>query len=212
MSVLPLPVPLYLASQSPRRRELLAQMGWSAQVLVHDPAHPDDAEVNEDSLPGEQPAPYVLRLAREKALAGVKRMQQRGLPAGWVLAADTTLAVDGGIIGKPVDAADAQAILSRLSGRSHQVLTGVALADAQGRVEVALSHSDVEFAEVDAAEIARYVASGEPMDKAGAYGIQGQAALFIREIRGSYTGIMGLPLFETGELFRRLRATSGGNV
>lgn len=192
---------IYLASQSPRRRELLTQIGIRHQILVHDPDHSDDGEVNEDPLPGEEACHYVERLARAKAAAGLRRLQWRDWPARPVLAADTTLVVDGDIIGKPADAPDACRILQRLSNRDHQVLTGVALATPDA-ITYRLSASRVSFRSLDTADISRYVASGEAADKAGAYGIQGLAALFIREIQGSYSGIMGLPLFETAELLR----------
>jgi len=142
---------------------------------------------------------YVERLALAKAEAGVRRVQWRRLLARPVLAADTTLELDGEIIGKPRDAADAHAILGRLSDRRHRVLTAVAISDGE-RTRSRLSVSEVRFRTLSEHEIRRYVATGEPMDKAGAYGIQGHAAVFIEEIRGSYSGIMGLPLFETAAL------------
>jgi septum formation protein len=193
---------VYLASRSPRRRELLAQINVRFEVLSFRGAPRQDAEVDETPLPTEKPEDYVQRVALAKARAGVARVRQRRLVLHPVLAADTTVEIDGGIVGKPEHEADAVAILHRLSGRSHRVLTAVAMAEGD-RVEHLLSVSEVLFRPLDNGEIRRYVSSGEPMDKAGAYGIQGRAAIFIEGIRGSYTGIMGLPLFETAVLLRR---------
>lgn len=192
---------IYLASQSPRRRELLTQIGVHFDTLIFRTGNRADPETDETPLPGEAAENYVLRLARAKAEHGQRLVGWRHLLPQPILAADTTLEVDGQIIGKPVDASDASAILRRLSGRSHRVLTGVAV-DFEGRVETALSCSEVRFRPLEEAEIRRYVASGEPMDKAGAYGIQGHAGLFVEHIAGSYTGIMGLPLCETGALLK----------
>jgi septum formation protein len=191
----------YLASRSPRRRELLNQVGYAYAELP-----PGAADVDETPRAGETPAEYVIRLAREKAVAGWRAAIAGKLAALPVLAADTTVVVDGSIVVKPDDAAHARKMLHHLCGRSHQVLTAVALADAAG-VVTRLSASTVEFRDVTSAEIERYVASGEPLDKAGAYAIQGRAALFIRTISGSYSGIMGLPLFETAELLGSLGIT-----
>ena len=192
---------IYLASSSPRRRELLHQIGVRFDLLLFR-SHPRaDAEVSEDVLPGEAPDDYVLRVARAKAEHGVRLARLRHLPLRPVLAADTTLDLRGEIIGKPRDQADAAAILARLSGASHRVLTAVALADGE-RLERMLSVSEVRFRALSAEEIRRYAASGEAQDKAGAYGIQGRAATFIEEIRGSYSGIVGLPLCETALLLR----------
>ena len=190
---------IYLASRSPRRRELLTQIGVHFDTLIFRTGNRADPETDETPLPGEAAEAYVLRLARAKAEHGQRLIGWRKLMTQPVLAADTTLEVDGQIIGKPADPVDAAAILKRLSGRSHRVLTGVAV-DFEGRVETALSISAVRFRELSEAEIRLYVASGEPMDKAGAYGIQGRAGLFIEHIAGSYSGIMGLPLCETGGL------------
>lgn len=191
---------IYLASKSPRRRELLRQIGVHFDLLVfRDGERGKDADVDETPHPGEPVERYVERLALTKAEAGCRRLHWRSLPHHPVLGADTTLELDGHIIGKPVDANDAAAILQRLSGRTHRVLTAVALSDGT-RTRSRMSISEVRFRPLEDAEIHRYVATGEPMDKAGAYGIQGRAALFIEEIRGSYTGIMGLPLFETAQL------------
>jgi septum formation protein len=192
---------IYLASRSPRRRELLAQVGVRFDLLLFRLPPRDDVEVNEDWQPGEAPEAYVQRVARAKAEFGADLITRRAIVARPVLAADTTLDLDGGIIGKPRDEADAIAILTRLSGRSHRVLTSIAMAQGE-RVEQRLSVSTVRFRAVDAGEIRRYVQSGEPMDKAGAYGIQGRAALFIEEIHGSHSGIVGLPLCETALLLR----------
>jgi len=192
---------IYLASRSPRRRELLTQIGVHFDTLIFRTGNRADPETDETPLPGEAAEAYVLRLARAKAEHGQRLIGWRKLMTQPVLAADTTLEVDGQIIGKPADPVDAAAILKRLSGRSHQVLTGVAV-DFEGRVETALSISAVRFRELSEAEIRLYVASGEPMDKAGAYGIQGRAGLFIEHIAGSYSGIMGLPLCETGNLLK----------
>lgn len=181
---------LVLASASPRRRELLTQAGYTFQVR---PAH-----IPEDPFPGEDPITYVVRLAREKAQAVYREMSAADPPtedAGHlaVLGADTTVAVDNHILGKPEDAADAMRMLRLLSGRSHLVLTGVALATAQG-TEVAAEVTAVRFFTLAEREIADYVASGEPMDKAGAYGIQGRAARWIPRIEGCYFNVVGLPL------------------
>ena len=192
---------IYLASSSPRRRELLKQIDVRFDPLLFRNSLRHDAAVSEDPLPGEAPADYVVRVARVKARHGTQLIAQRHLLPRLVLAADTTLDLDGGIIGKPRDDADAVAILSRLSGRSHRVLTAVALADG-GRLEYTLCSSEVCFRTLEEAEIRHYVASGEPHDKAGAYGIQGRAAMFIAEIRGSHSGIVGLPLCETALLLR----------
>jgi len=192
---------IYLASRSPRRRELLAQVGVRFDLLLFRLPPRDDAEVNEDWLPGETPDAYVQRVARAKAEFGADLIARRGIVARPVLAADTTLDVDGEVIGKPRGEADAEAILARLSGRSHRVLTAIAMARGE-RVEHRLSVSEVRFRPIGADEIRRYVQSGEPMDKAGAYGIQGRAAMFVEDIRGSHSGIVGLPLCETALLLR----------
>jgi len=192
---------IYLASRSPRRRELLTQIGVRFDLLLFRSGSREDEEVSEDWLPGESPEGYVQRVARAKAVFGAGLLARRPLVAHPVLAADTTLDLDGEIIGKPRDEADAADILARLSGRSHRVLTAVAMAKRE-RVEHRLSVSEVRFRAIAANEIKRYIASGEPMDKAGAYGIQGRAAVFIEEIRGSHSGIVGLPLCETALLLR----------
>ena len=196
---------VYLASRSPRRRELLAQIGVRYHLLLFRARPGEDPDVDEEVLPGEAPDGYVLRLARSKAEAGWRRMLQRNLPHAPILAADTTVAVEGVILGKPADRAEAAAMLERLSGRTHEVLTAVALKHDEW-LETALSRSEVRFKALGAAEIAQYAASGECDDKAGAYAIQGRAGRFVAELRGSYSGVMGLPLFETGELLDKLQS------
>jgi septum formation protein len=196
---------VYLASRSPRRRELLAQIGVRFHLLLFRARPGEDPDVDEKELPDEAPDVYVLRLARSKAEAGWRRMLQRNLPHAPVLAADTTVTLDGAILGKPVDRSEAAAMLERLSGRSHEVLTGVALKHDDW-IETALSRSEVRFKTLSAQEIAQYTASGECDDKAGAYAIQGSAARFVAELRGSYSGVMGLPLYETGALLDKLQA------
>ena len=192
---------LYLASQSPRRSQLLTQLAWAHELLLAGPE--EDAESLEAHLPGESPETYVQRVTGLKLDAAMQRLQSRGLPAAPVLCADTTVALGNAIYAKPADADDAQRMLRALSGRSHNVLTAVAIGSGQRRLQ-ACSMSEVTFAELSDAEIAAYVASGEPMGKAGAYAVQGLAAAFISRINGSYTGIMGLPLFETAQLLKSL--------
>ena len=192
---------IYLASRSPRRRELLTQIGVRFDLLLFRAAPREDEEVSEAWLPGETPEDYVQRVARAKAMFGAGLIASRAIVVRAVLAADTTLDLDGEIIGKPTDEADAISILTRLSGRSHRVLTAIAMARGE-RVEHRLSISEVRFRALSAEEIRRYVQSGEPMDKAGAYGIQGRAAMFIEHIHGSHSGIVGLPLCETALLLR----------
>jgi septum formation protein len=181
---------LYLASQSPRRRELLGRLGLPFAVL--------DVDVPERRAPGEHADAYVRRVARDKARAG---LQLLGDAHGWVLGADTEVVLDDEVFGKPLDAADAAVMLRRLSGRTHQVLSAVILAGPEGEHAV-LSKSDVTFGPLDEATIAAYVASGEPEGKAGAYAIQGNAQAFIAHLSGSYSGVMGLPLYETAGLLR----------
>jgi len=193
---------IYLASRSPRRCELLAQIGVLFDLLLFRTPPRQDPEVDETPLPGEAPEPYARRVAMAKARHGVKLIGLRRQVPRPLLAADTTLDVDGAIVGKPTDADDAVDILQRLSGRSHRVITAVALANGDD-VECIASVSEVRFRELDDAEICRYVDSGEPSDKAGAYGIQGPAAIFVAEIRGSHSGIVGLPLCETAQLLRK---------
>ena len=193
---------IYLASRSPRRRELLAQIGVRFELLMFRGVPREDPDVDESVLPGEHPEDYVVRVTLAKARAGLRRVRERHLIPHPVLAADTTVEIDGAVSGKPEHEADAVAFLQRLSGRTHRVLTAVALS-YEGHTEHQLNASEVRFRVLGQDEIRRYVASGEPLDKAGAYGIQGRAAMFIEEIRGSYTGIMGLPLYETAQLLRR---------
>lgn len=196
----PMPDRIYLASQSPRRQELLRQIGVQFDMLLwRHGERGDDADVDESQLPGEAVEHYVERLALTKAAAGCRRMQWRQLPRRPVLAADTTLDFDGDIIGKPVSAEQAHETLKRLSGRSHRVLTAVAISDG-AHTRSTINTSEVRFRPLRDDEIRHYIATGEPMDKAGAYAVQGRAALFIEEIRGSYSGIMGLPLYETAQL------------
>jgi septum formation protein len=192
---------IYLASRSPRRRELLTQIGIRFDLLLFRSGAREDSDVSEAWLPDETPEAYVQRVARIKAAFGADLLGSRKVVPRPVLAADTTLDLDGEIIGKPQDEADAAAILARLSGRSHRVLTAIAMARDQ-RIEHRLSISEVRFRPLSADEIRRYVQTGEPMDKAGAYGIQGRAAMFIEDIKGSHSGIVGLPLCETALLLR----------
>jgi septum formation protein len=201
--IAPLDRGIYLASRSPRRRELLTQIGVRYHLLLFRERPDSGVEVSEEPLAGEAPDLYVERVARAKAEAGWKRMLQRNLPHAPVLAADTTVALDGRILGKPADRKEAATMLASLSGRSHEVLTAIAIQYVD-RLESALSRSEVRFKELSAREIADYVASGEADDKAGSYAIQGSAARFVAELRGSYSGVMGLPLFETAQMLERL--------
>lgn len=202
MPARPSPEPfIYLASQSPRRLQLLEQWGVRCERLLPDEA--EDVEALEAVLRGEAPAAYVQRVTRLKLQASLERLQRRGLPPAPVLCADTTVALGRRILGKPQDAAEACQMLADLAGRRHRVLTAVAV----GRVEPqgpavwhSLSTSWVRFEPLTADQIRRYVDSGEPMGKAGAYAIQGQAALWASHISGSYSGIMGLPAFETAQV------------
>ena len=192
---------IYLASQSPRRRQLLEQIGVQHQLLLPDPN--EDAEALEAVRGGEAPARYVQRVTSLKLDAAMVRLKALGLPSAPVLCADTTVALGRDILGKPQDAAEARAMLARLAGTRHRVLTAIAVQKGRERL-TALSESQVLFAPMTPAQIRAYVASGEPMGKAGAYGVQGLAAAHIAHIRGSYSGIMGLPLFETAELLRQV--------
>ena len=182
---------LYLASQSPRRRQLLEQLGVHFGTL--------DVKVPEVRLPGEPPEDYVSRVARENAGAGLLRLS--GVHGAVVLGADTEVVLDADVFGKPGNAADAAVMLRRLSGRTHRVLSAVWCVSG-GREAHALSTSQVSFAELSDAVIAAYVATGEPDGKAGAYAVQGRAGAFVRHLSGSYSGVMGLPLYETSELLR----------
>lgn len=195
---------VYLASQSPRRQELLQQLGVRFELLL--PRPDEDAEALEATLPDEAADAYVVRVCEAKAEAARLRLERGGHAAAPVLVADTTVTIDGAILGKPADADDALAMLARLAGREHEVLTAVTVIDAGGALlPTALSRSRVRFAASTAEALARYVSSGEPFGKAGAYGIQGRAAEFIEHIEGSYSGIMGLPLYETAALLRTAR-------
>jgi septum formation protein len=194
---------IYLASRSPRRRELLVQIGVRFHLLLFRARPGEGPDVDEISMPGELPDLYVERMARAKAEAGWRRMLQRNLPIAPVLAADTTVALDGRIFEKPVDRSQAAEMIQQLSGRNHEVLTAVALKQDDW-MESALSRSEVRFKTLSAREIEQYVATGEGDDKAGAYAIQGRAARFVIELRGSYSGVMGLPLYETAELIEKL--------
>ncbi|MGI4777445.1 MAG: Maf family protein [Janthinobacterium lividum] len=192
---------LYLASQSPRRAQLLGQLGVRHELLLATPE--EDAEALEALLAGEAASDYVQRVTGLKLDAAVARRERRGLASAPILCADTTVALDDGILGKPVDTDDARRMLARLAGRTHSVLTAVAVQHGAVR-HAALSVSRVRFAAMSQAQIARYVASGEPLGKAGAYGIQGTAAAYVEHIDGSHSGIMGLPVFETAQLLRRI--------
>ena len=193
---------IYLASQSPRRRQLLEQMGVRFELLL--PDADEDAEAIEAVLPGEAPATYVQRVTGLKLDAAVARLQQRrDLPPAPILCSDTTVALGQTIYGKPVDGSDARRMLEELSGRTHRVLTAIAVQHGPKRL-AALSDSRVTFAPLTPAQIAGYAASGEPLGKAGAYAVQGRAAMYISHLSGSYSGIMGLPMFETAQLLRAL--------
>jgi septum formation protein len=191
---------IYLASQSPRRAQLLGQLGVRHELLLA--TAEEDAESLEAVLAGESPTAYVQRVTALKLDAAVRRRLERGLPPAPILCADTTVAIGRTILGKPEDAADAARMLASLAGRTHRVMTAIALQHGDRRL-AALNVSHVRFAAVGPARIAAYVASGEPLGKAGAYGIQGRAAAFIEHISGSHSGIMGLPMFETAELLRQ---------
>lgn len=191
---------IYLASQSPRRRQLLEQIGVRHELLL--PGADEDAEALEAVQADELPETYCARVTAAKLDAALARLAERGLPPAPILCADTTVAVDDLILGKPADEADAARMLGLMSGRTHRVITAVAAADATRRVAT-LNVSEVEFAPLTAAQIERYVASREPFGKAGAYAIQSQAAAWIVKIAGSYSGIMGLPLFETASLLEK---------
>ena len=190
---------IYLASQSPRRRQLLEQLGVAYQLLLPDPE--EDSEALEAVHANEAPAAYVQRVTQFKLDAALLRLKRRGLPMAPILCSDTTVACGRTIFGKPADETDACRMLSELSGRTHRVLTAVALGSARKRAQV-LSVSRVTFASLTATQIRHYVGSGEPMGKAGAYAVQGRAAAFISHLSGSYSGIMGLPMFETAALLR----------
>ena len=189
-------VTLYLASASPRRRELLAQIGVTFDLL--------NTTVDEAVMPGEAAAAYVVRLARAKALAGWKALAAQDLPRAPVLAADTTVSLGAAIFGKPADRGEALRMLAALSGRTHAVFTAVAVMSA-GHIESCSSRSEVTFRHIAPGEAERYWHTGEPLDKAGAYAIQGHGAVFVAELKGSYSGVMGLPLYETAALLEHAR-------
>ena len=192
---------IYLASQSPRRAQLLDQLGVPHRLLIAQ--DDEDVEALEAERAGELPAAYVERVTRAKLVAARQRLARSGWPSAPILVADTTVALGRRILGKPADAAQAQAMLGALAGRTHRVLTALAVSGGAGRTGFALDISRVHFSPLDSDEIAAYVASGEPFGKAGSYAIQGRAAAWITRIDGSYTGIMGLPLHETARLLRR---------
>lgn len=194
---------VYLASKSPRRQELLRQIGVEFEELLLREAPGRRRDIVEVPRKDEVPVDYVKRVARTKAAVGWHRMGRRELPPKPVLAADTEVVLDETALGKPEDAADAGAMLSRLSGRTHEVMTAVAIR-WNAQIAVALSVSRVTFRELPHDEIERYIATGEPFDKAGGYGIQGRAATFISRLEGSYSGVMGLPLFETAEILAKI--------
>jgi septum formation protein len=195
-------VVIYLASQSPRRRQLLDMLGVKYELLLPDPD--EDTEGLEAVLPGEAPATYVRRVTALKLDAAMARMKRRGLAPAPVLCSDTTVALGREIFGKPQDERDAARMLRELAGRTHRVLTAVGVQAGRKR-SAALSDSRVTFSPMTPAQIRAYVDSGEPMGKAGAYAIQGAAAAYIPHISGSYSGIMGLPMFETAKLLRQFK-------
>jgi septum formation protein len=189
---------IYRASRSPRRQQLLEQIGVSFRLLA--PGADEDAEALERVRPGEDPGKYVLRVTLAKAAAARERLARLALPAAPILVADTTVAIGGTILGKPANATEALDMLTRLAGRTHRVITAIAVARGSTRTDSVVNVSRVTFARIPRAELEAYVATGEPMDKAGAYGIQGAIARHVRRIEGSYSSIMGLPLYETARL------------
>lgn len=193
---------IYLASKSPRRRELLRQIGVEFELLMLRNDTPRGPDVTEHILPGEAALDYVARVSLEKAAFAWSIVQNRRLPVRPVLAADTTVTLDGEILGKPASREEAVAMLERLSGRTHEVLTSIAVQHT-GMCEQLTQVSKVRFATLSPASIKAYCATTEPYDKAGGYGIQGLAALFVEHIEGSHSGIMGLPLYETARLLRQ---------
>lgn len=193
---------IYLASQSPRRRELLKQVGVNFEVLLLRADAGRGVDVDESPLPGEAAEDYVQRICCEKSTRGASILRYRNLPAAPVLAADTSVILDGRILGKPENPEHAAEMLRRLSGREHQVLTGIAVALGE-RVDMAMSSSTVRFIELDEERIRRYLFTGEGSDKAGGYAIQGLAGAFVARLSGSYSGVVGLPLCETVALLKR---------
>ncbi|NNM82488.1 MAG: septum formation inhibitor Maf [Burkholderiales bacterium] len=194
---------LYLVSASPRRRELLKQIGVHFETLLLRSGPERGFDVDETPLPGEEAVRYAERIALAKANAGWKYLQQRGLPVHPVLGADTVVSLDGVIFGKPGSAENAVSMLRALSGREHEVITAVSIRVGE-RVELKISRSKVKFCELGEKEIRDYVQTGEPMDKAGGYAIQGRGARFVEFLQGSYSGVMGLPLFETAALLKEM--------
>ena len=190
---------IYLASQSPRRSQLLAQLGIRHELLLAEPD--EDAEAIEAMRPHEPPARYVNRVTALKLDAALLRRKRRALPSAPILCADTTVAFGRAIYGKPLDSNDARRMLGELSGKTHRVLTAITIGTDRKRVQL-MSESRVTFARMSSSQIQAYVASGEPMGKAGAYAVQGKAAVFISHISGSYSGIMGLPVYETTQLLQ----------
>jgi septum formation protein len=195
---------VHLASRSPQRRDLLRQLGVEFDVLLLREQAPRGPDVSETVFPGESAEDFVRRVCRAKVRTAWTRSRERNLESYPVLAAHTSTCVEGVLLGKPTDDADAARMLRLLSGKVHTVLTAVAV-QYNERFEMALSPSVVRFRELTVHDIASYVETGEPMDKAGAYAIQGRAAAFISEFRGSYSGVMGLPLYETAELIGQFR-------
>ncbi|HYC42315.1 MAG TPA: Maf family protein [Noviherbaspirillum sp.] len=193
---------IYLASKSPRRRELLRQIGVEFELLLLRGEGPRGPDVSEEVLPNEKAEDYVVRVTREKAEQAWKIMMARRLPLRPVLAADTTVVVDGRILGKPANETEAMDMLRALSGRTHQVITSVAL-HRDGDTFQETQTSDVTLSPLTEQMMRAYCATSEPYDKAGGYGIQGVAAVFVKHIAGSYTGIMGLPLYETAKLLNQ---------
>ncbi|HEV8259097.1 MAG TPA: Maf family protein [Casimicrobiaceae bacterium] len=194
---------VYLASKSPRRQELLRQLGVEFDELLLREAPGRRRDIVEAPRRGEAPQEYIKRIARLKASVGWHRMQRRGLAPKPVLGADTEVVLDGGALGKPADAAAAVAMLTAMSDRTHEVITAVAIR-WQTQIAQAVSTSRVTFRAIAHDEIERYVATGEPFDKAGGYAIQGKAAVFVQHLEGSYSGVMGLPLFEMAEILARI--------
>lgn len=194
---------IWLASKSPRRAELLTDMGVPFEVLQFTDRGGARYEVDESVMPEEPPRDYVRRVALDKALHAVSYVRERGLEERPLLTADTTVAIDNRILGKPADADEARDMLQALSGQTHEVLTAVVVVDGD-QIRQALSVSQVRFAPLSDETIEAYIATGEPFDKAGAYGIQGPAGKFVAEMRGSYTGIMGLPIDETAGLLEAI--------
>ncbi len=200
---------LYLASKSPRRREILASMGVTdISLLVQGPEQLTAFAGDEVQHEGEAPEDYVVRIAKEKALQAVARIKTENLAPAPVLAADTAVILQGEILGKPADIEEARSFMTRLSGRTHEVRTAVAVGTSADDLEVVVSVSHVHFAKLEADQIEDYIRTNEPYDKAGGYGIQGLAGLFIDSIEGSYSGIMGLPVFETGMLLKKYGLTA----